>query len=225
MQKRQPARKVWIADVLNAKPKINEQGFKTFELKDKETIRVNITAGVIASYTNEEGSYATITLDDSSAQIRIKAWNDDVAKTAHIEIGDVVLVIGRINSSDPGNEIFIRPEIIKKLNIPWMQLRRAELQKEFGLIQPVVTEEVVTDQQHTPETPEETVAPLEGVPLAVREKVIQSIEANDIGQGSDMMTVIRNSGVPEPEAEAAINELIMEGEAFQPKPGFIKLIS
>ncbi|MBU1103942.1 MAG: hypothetical protein KJ600_05285 [Nanoarchaeota archaeon] len=225
IQKRQPAKKFWIADMLNAEQKTNEQGFKYYTIRGKEAIRVNIIAGVISSYINEIGNYAMITLDDSSSQIRLKAWNEDVKQLANLHIGEIVLVIGRINTNETNTEIFIRPEIIKPVAIDWMELRLKELKKEFGKAPPV--KEIITEPQKIKEELIEEIPdePVAGVALAVRERILQAIEANDTSNGAEISVVIKNSGVQESEAEAAINELIREGEAFQLKHGFIKLIS
>lgn len=220
--KRQPAKKFWIADVLNAEQKTNEQGFKYYVIREKDATRVNLIACVISSYMNEAGNYAMLTIDDGSAQMQLKAWNEDVRLLTNIQIGEIILVVGRINTN---NGIFIKPEIIKPTSSDWMQLRINELKKEYAQAELPAQKETV---EEAPQFNEETVTeeePVTGVALAVREKIIQAIEANDSANGAEIATAIKNSGVNYAEAEAAVSELIREGEAFQSKPGFIKLIS
>lgn len=225
IQKRQPAKKFWIADILNAEQKTNEEGFKYYVIRGKNATRANLIAGVVASYQNEAGNYAMATLDDGSAQTRLKAWNEDVRQLTSLQIGEIVLVIGKINLDDMKKEIFIRPEIIKPLNMDWMKLRVEELRKEYGAAETVVETAVETMDVKEEIVKEAIDEPTAGVPLAVREKIIQAIDANAGADGAEVSAVIRNSGVNEAEAEAAVNELVREGEAFQPKRGFIKLIS
>lgn len=224
--KRQPAPKFWIADILNANHKKNEQGFNQYTIRGRAVIRANIIAGVIAIYQNEVGNYAMVTMDDGSAQIRLKAWNEDVPRLVKLEIGEIALIVGKINLDDMKNEIFIRPEVIRPVSMDWMELRIAELKREFKTPEQPKT----TAAEEAPQVREELVEemiyePVAGVPLAVREKIIQAIGSNEGLGGAEMVSVIKNSGVSEAEAEAAISELIREGEAFQPKQGFIKLIS
>ncbi len=222
--KRQPAKKFWIADVLNAKASINEQGFRQFTIREKGAARVNLVAVIVSVYVNEAGSYAVAVADDGSAQIRLKAWNEDAATVGKAAPGDIMLIIGRLNMADANNEVFIKPEIMRTKSIEWMELRRAELLKEFGEAKKAITreeppqEEVLVEEQMIGDENAKC------VPLAVRERIIQAIEANDNADGASISEVIANAGT-EAEASAAIDELIREGEAFQPKKGFIKLLS
>lgn len=222
--KRQPAPKFWIADILNAQQKTSEHGFKSYSVRGRDVIRANVTAAVIATYQNEVGNYSTVTLDDGSAQIRLKAWNED-APMLKLNAGEIVLVVGKINQSDMNSEIFIRPEIVKPASMEWMALRIAELKKQFGAAEPVAAK----PEEEVPITREETIEEFDespkGVSLVIREKVIQAIASSEGKNGIDLLSAIKNSGLKEEEAKAAIDELIREGEAFQPKQGFIKLIS
>ncbi len=226
MQRRQPARKFWVADILNSEQVTTPEGYRNYRIRGKDTARVNIIAGVIEVYANEQKSYAAATLDDGSAQIRLKAWNEDALLLKDLHVGDIVLTIGRLNANDLSNSPFIRPEIIRPLSIAWMELRRAELQKEYG--QP---QEVKQQPQEEAAAPEETVfeervaEEKPSVPLATREKIVQMIESNSSPEGVAIQSIIQNSGISESEAQAAINELLREGEAFQLKQGFLKLIS
>jgi len=224
IMKRQPAKKFWIADILNAQTKLNEQGFKQFTIRAKDTARVNLIAVIVSIYINENKTYAVATADDGSAQIRLRAWNEDVSVLSKTTVGDIALIIGRLNINEVNKEIFIRPEIVRANSIKWMELRRTELLNEYGQVQskPAIYEEPPEEKMLVEE---QIVAEAGiGVPLAVREKIMQAIEANDNSEGASIAAVISNSGANEAEASAAIDELIREGEAFQPKKGFIKLI-
>lgn len=224
IQKRQPAKKFWIADVLNAEQKTNEAGYKCYKIRDGEATRVNLIAGVVDKYENDLGNYTTLTLDDGTAQIRVKAWNEDVEKINTPQIGDIVLIIGRINQNDPNGEMFIRPEIAKTLEITWLEARLAEMKKKY--LEPLQVVRTVATEEQAPQPIVEQVFDEQpkGVPLATREKIIQAIESSDDANGADISSVIKKSGVTDAEAQVAINELIREGEAYQPKQGHIKLL-
>ncbi len=229
VMKRQPAKKFWIADILNAEAKIGEHGGKYFEIREMQASRVNVLAALVSVYINELANYAVAVVDDGTAQVKLKFWNEDVKLANNAAIGDIVLVIGKLNINDFNNEIFIRPEIIKPTSIDWMHLRRAEMMKKFGeprqLQRDVVQEEA---PQEVPSFEEQVIAAdekVKAVSISIRGQVVNVIEADDSASGVSIAQVIEKSGLKESDATAAIEELIREGEAFQPKQGFIKLLS
>ncbi len=219
--KRQTAFKFWIKDILNGEAKVDERGMRYFLIKDKRALRVNILAHVIQKYINEERTYGTLVLDDGSSQIRLKAWADDMHLLEKLEIGQGVLVVGKLAESN--DEIFIRPEITRLMENPdWDLVRKLELHKMYGKpeeraesespVNPsVVVEERVEDNPIKPS-------------IAAREKIVALIEKDSNPQGSEIAVIIEGSGLKEEDAESALSELLSEGEAYEPKPGFIKLI-
>jgi len=92
---------------------------------------VNIVANVVNKFENEDKSYIGITMDDSSAQIRLKTWREDTRILENISIGDIVLIIGKIKKYN--EEIYILPEIVKKVSPNDEILRKLELIKEYGI--------------------------------------------------------------------------------------------
>ena len=107
IQPRQTAYKVWIANLVTG---IYSKGQGEFDpghviIGDKLVSRVNLIAGVIDKFTGE--GYMTLSLDDSSGIIRVKAWKDDTKLIQDVDIGDLVTVIGKVKTYN--NEIFIAP--------------------------------------------------------------------------------------------------------------------
>ncbi len=142
LQKRNTAYKLWISDLLNAH--LNNGGaVNFFKIRDKEVHRVNIVANVVFKFDSTDNSYGSLTIDDGSGSIRLKAWREDTAIFDGVKVGDMVLVIGRPRSFN--NEVYINPELIKVLDDPnWELVRKLELLKEFGpppkVAEPVVDE-------------------------------------------------------------------------------------
>ena len=101
--KRQTACIFWIRDLVNATPELNSDGFRVFSVGGKIARRVNVIAAVIDSYDNLEKRYSSITLDDGSAQIKVKAWDEDTATLGDTKIGDMVLVVGLLHESKGRN--------------------------------------------------------------------------------------------------------------------------
>ncbi len=220
--KRQTAYRFWIRDIVSAEKEVNKEGFVYFSIKGKEAVRVNIIANIINSYSNESGSYLSITMDDGSGQIRVKAWNEDTGQLSGIAIGDMVLVVGRISESS--GEIFVRPEIVKKVNeAEWELARKLELIESYGKpdrMQQQLKEEAPVEVKE--EVVEEVVVAKTDAKDA-RGKIVKILEEAPAG-GIEIQDTINKSGLGEDEADGVIEELLKEGEVFQPKRGFLKLI-
>lgn len=226
-QKRNTAYKFWIKDILQPDKEV-EDGKINFKIKNKEVYRVNIIANVILKYETEDKNYLALTLDDGSATIRLKAWKEDTELLKDINIGDILLVIGRVR--DYNNEIYILPEIVRVLNdADWMIVRRLELTREFGKpeIEEEITEEKAVEQEkETPkEEAEESVVEEQVVSTqSSRQKIMDIIETSSSEMGAEITEVIEKSGLDDKESEEIINELLKEGEVFSPRPGKVKLI-
>lgn len=220
--KRQTAYRFWIKDLIESEPKVNKEGYKYFDVNGKEVVRVNIIANVINKYSNESGSYFSVTLDDGSAQLRVKTWNEDTTFLDNIDIGSMVLVVGRLSESN--GEIFLRPEIVKIVdNAEWELARKLELLKAYGkperLNQELKEEKVGEVKQ---EVVEEVVSSGNNA-VNSREKVMNVLENAPAG-GIEIQDAVKKSGLDEDEADKIIEDLLKEGEVFQPKRGFLKLI-
>lgn len=97
-------------------------------LNNKKISRVNIVATVIQKFENEELTYANITVDDGSSDIRIKAWAADIDLISNLKVGDLILVVGRIKQYN--DEIYIVPEIVKKVHPNWELVHKSILLQE-----------------------------------------------------------------------------------------------
>src|SRR3989344_5652146 len=123
-QKRKTAYKVWIGDLLKSNISMNENRLNYVELGNRKIVRVNIIANVIDKYRHNEKPYTSLTLDDSSGQMRVKSF-DDTANTSSFNVGDSVRVIGTVRYFN--EELYIQPEIIKKVDEKWLLVRKLEL--------------------------------------------------------------------------------------------------
>src|SRR3989344_2985801 len=110
------AHKLWLGELKEEKFVQRSGEFESnyIALNNKQVTRVNIVANVVNKFENEDKSYIGITMDDSSAQIRLKTWREDTRILENISIGDIVLIIGKIKKYN--EEIYILPEIVKKVS-------------------------------------------------------------------------------------------------------------
>src|SRR3989344_4489058 len=135
MKKRNTAYKLWLSQLASSKNVKQNVEFESsyIDLEGKKISRVNIIATAISKFVSEDGNYIALVLDDSSSQIRIKAWGEDCNAIKSIEPGMLVLSIGKIKEYN--NELYILPEIIKPLeDLNWEIARKLELLKEYGFV-------------------------------------------------------------------------------------------
>lgn len=237
-QQRQTAHKIWISDLVNAQfvKQEGEWDPNYLQVKDLKISRVNVVANIVLTYKNEDGSYITLTIDDGSNQIQIKAWREDTKLIQEMNIGDTILVIGRVREYN--NQIYITPEIVKKLDNPsWLKVRKIELTNLYG--EPEVkpspppvqtqTQEIPPQEavQSAPPPVEEIISGSEskGVSETSRQKILTLIEKHSTSEdGVEMNLIVQESQLSEEEAEAVMQDLMKEGEIFSPRPGFLKSI-
>ncbi len=229
-QLRQTAYKVWISDLMNKQVQKEEGEWSPnyILIDNKQVSRVNIIATVVMKHIAEDNNYATLTVDDSSGDVQIKAWKEDVALFENVEIGDPVLLIGKIKEYN--SQIYLTPEIVKTLDKPeWIELRKKELAKAYGQretqepkIEPRVKEKPKVSEEEIVVTEESIVNedPIDNN----RQKLLALIEKLDKGEGSDIIEVIEESKIDEEEANSTIQELLKEGEIFEIKAGKLKII-
>ena len=202
IMKRQTAYKMRIGDLLKGKP-IIEQGdiarFKFLELGNRQIIRVNIVANIVDKYSSEgEKKYLSLTIDDASGQITVRAFGDDVKRFSEILQGNTVLVIGTLRFFN--NEIYIAPEIIKHADPKYLLVRKLELDKE----KPKITnkEEI----------------------LAIKDQIIEMIKNYEEQGGIETEKIILDLKASPEIINQEITKLLEEGLIYEPRPGKIRYL-
>src|SRR3989344_1806055 len=92
--------------------------------------RVNVVASVVDIYQNVEKLFSSVTLDDGSSTMRVKAFKNDVKLINHLKVGDIVNVVGRVRKFN--DELFIAPEVVRVVGPQWELLRRVGLLVAVG---------------------------------------------------------------------------------------------
>lgn len=196
--KRHIAYKLKIGDILKSKPIMNEGKFLHLELGDKKVIRVNVIANVVDKFSIEgEKKYATLTLDDASGQIRLKAFGDDIAILQQSVQGDTVQVIGNVREYN--SELYILPEIVKKIDPRWLLVRKLEMQKLRK------------------DMPLQTNAPL-------RDTLLQKIKDSEKNGGIDVDEIIMNTEASPDLINQELKKLQEDGSIYEPRPGRLRYL-
>ena len=126
-RKRNVAYKLRIGDILKGVPMMAEGRFMFLELGDKKVVRVNLLANCVDKFIQEgEKQFASLTVDDASGQLKLKAFGEDIEPLKEVIQGDTLQIIGNIREWN--GEIYMIPEVIKKVDTQWLLVRKLEIQ-------------------------------------------------------------------------------------------------
>ena len=127
-RKRNTAYKLTIGEILHGKPTYGNERLMFVDIGGKNVVRVNILANCIDKFVseNQEKKYASLTVDDASGQIRLKVFGDEVSMVTDMGQGDTLQIIGNVRIWN--DELYITPEIIKKVDPRWLLVRKLEIQ-------------------------------------------------------------------------------------------------
>lgn len=205
MQPRQIAYKVRIGDLLNGEY-VEQEGWQPnfVRVGNKQISRVNIIATIID--TQPGANFGSVTVDDGSGALQVRAFNEDSAKLSLVNVGDVVIIIGRPRRY--GNQIFVSYEIVKKLDPLWLKVR----QKELG-DNPINGTQTINIQTVKSGNVNENT-----------KKILGLIQSMDRGNGADIDEVVNHSGLTKKEAEDILEDLIKAGEIYENIAGKVKLL-
>lgn len=207
--KRQTAFKVWIRDLKYTKGEMEDGGLVYLPIGGHNVVRVNIVGSVIGK--NVTDNFGSIVIDDGSDNIQARVWGEDLWLVNELEVGDLVLVIARLGEFN--QEPYLRPEVVRKVDMDWALLRRLELIKEYGKPEKVEEKKEVTAVVEKVEEVEPS--------MAVREKVLAFVEE---GKEISMESLVEKVGMEEAKVKKAVDELLKEGEMFMPRPGFLRCV-
>jgi len=206
MVSRNTAYKLWISDINSAKytKTLGEFESNYIEFKDKKVSRVNLIVVVINKH--ERDNYSSLLIEDGSSQISVKSWNEDKKIIDKTNIGDVILLVGKIRQNNLNPTLFIQPEIIRKLDEKWLLARKKELEKEHG------APEIVESKQDIRED-ELKIEEVEVSDGSVRTQILNIIDKLDKDNGVSKEEIMNN--VNSTKTIETIEELLKEGEIFE----------
>jgi len=195
---RQTAYKLWIGTLLKGKSVQENEKFIAIDIGSKKVSRVNIVANVIDKYSDENRPYVSITMDDSTGQIRVKAFADSTNILSGVNIGDTALIIGMARVFN--NELYILPEIVRIVEPKWALVRKLELIKESGRFENQTTPAEATNN---------------------KERVLNMLRQNAEGIDIDKI-IMQLHDLDVTEINNIITELISDGLIYEPMPGKLR---
>lgn len=205
--KRQTAYKCTIA-TLNKGVFVKKQGWESNYIMTEygDFSRVNIV-GVVVSKDNSE-----LNIEDGTGQISGRLF-ENIEQLEKIDVGDVVLVIGRPREFN--NKMYLTIEIVKTLAPEWISYRRKELSllkkvRETGIIQKIENKPLEPEIVESRDT------------LGSKERVAKLIKELDRGDGAVIDDVLRLSKMSN--GEEIISDMMMRGEIYESKAGHVKLM-
>ncbi len=204
IRKREIAYKLRIGEILRGKPQMSTQEererFNFLELGDKKIVRVNVVANVIDKFISEgEKRFASLTLDDATGQINIKAFGEDVKLFEEINQGSTLMIIGMLRVFN--NELYILPEIIKTIDPRYLLVRKLEIEKSTP------KQEVKTEQI-----------------LAVKDQIIERIKEEEKNEGMDTERLVMELDANPELINQEIRKLLEEGIIYEPRPGKVRYL-
>lgn len=240
---RMPANKTRIADIINGKYFYPNQEQKragyVITPFGKRLIRVNLVATIIDKFLNEDESYSSLTLDDGTDNIKIKAFKEEAKNLVRFELGDLVLAIGKIR--EYSGEVYVVVEAVRKLDdVNYESMRRLELLNDLLANKRIVDELRILYASASLEELKEVASKkflldeeqlnviLENLNIKkeidYKPKMLEVIAKLDSGKGVEMHKLFEQSELPENVVEATVNELLAEGMIFEPLPGILKKV-
>ncbi len=202
-QKRQVAHKVRVSDILDAGFAKDELSAGYVKLNNANVSRVNVIAALVHK---SEGSFANAVIDDGTGKIPLRAF-ENTGIFSKADVGDFVIVVGKIREFN--SERYIMPEILRKIDVGWMNLRRIELKNN------VVADDVKVNKS------------MNGSDLVEKadsaaDAIYMLIKKLDSGDGASVDEIIKGSNYGN--AESAITRLMESGDIFEVKPGRLKVL-
>jgi len=201
IRKRNIAYKMRIGDILKGVPMMQEGKFLFLELGDKKVVRVNILANCVDKFIQEgEKQFATLTIDDASGQLKLKAFGEDIEPLKEIMQGDTLQIVG--NMREWNGELYMIPEVVKKVDPRWLLVRKLEIQNA---------------RKDMP-------AEANGGNSGLKDSIMEKIKSAEAEGGIDTDTIVMDTEASPDAINEEIKKLLEEGLIYEPRPGRLRYL-
>jgi len=241
--KRIPAIKTRIVDIANGKyfsaEKEKMKAAYVITTFGQKISRLNLIATIIDKFTAEDSNYCSLTLDDGTSLLKAKAFKEDVKILSDFELGDLILVIGKLREYN--GEIYINAEATRKiLDANFEVLRKFEILQELKK-RKIIVNELRNLANQTSEEELRVYAKkrydieedalhfiLESSKVEKVEdykpSLLEVISRLDEGRGVEINKIFEVANLPESVVENTLNELLANGSLYEPTVGVLKII-
>ncbi len=200
IRKRNVAYKLRIGDILKGVPMMDEGKFLFLELGDKKVVRVNVLANCVDKYVQEgEKQFASLTIDDASGQLKLKAFGDDIEPLKEIVQGDTLQIIG--NMREWNGELYMIPEVVKKVDTRWLLVRKLEIQNARKDLPAGETGD-----------------------SGLKNGIMEKIKGAESEGGIDIDSIIMDTEASPDVINEEIKKLLEEGLIYEPRPGRLRYL-
>ena len=197
-RKRNIAYKLRIGDILKGVPMMSEGKFLFLELGDKKVVRVNLLANCVDKFIQEgEKQFASLTIDDASGQLKLKAFGEDIEPLKEIMQGDTLQIIGNVREWN--GELYVIPEVVKKVDTRWLLIRKLEIQNAKKDIP--ITGSGDSD---------------------LKNNIMQKIKNAESDGGIDIDTIIMDVEASPDTINVKVKKLLEDGLIYEPRPGRLR---
>lgn len=215
MQERNVAHRIWLSNLCSGIYVESEGEFEPnyVQLQEERVSRVNVVGTVIDKFTGESATFSSLTIDDGSASMQLRAFKENMRIFNNIGVGDLVLCIAKPRLYQ--NEIYLVPDVAMKLDNPnWELLRKVELFKAYGKPQASIIRE----------NPQAAIAmPPKNYDGIVKQKALEIITQQG-DSGTTIVFLSEQIRKPEDDTVQLIEDLVRMGLIYQDKPGYYKII-
>jgi len=200
IRKRNTAYKLRIGDVLKGVPMITEGKFLFLELGDRKVVRVNILANCVDKFIQEgEKQFGSLTVDDASGQLKLKVFGEDIDRVKDIMQGDTLQIIG--NMREWNGEIYMIPEVVKKVDARWLLVRKLEIQN--------ARKDLPVGEKGD---------------NSLKNQVLDKIKGAESDGGIDRETLVMDIEAAPEAIESETKKLLEDGLIYEPRPGRLRYL-
>jgi RPA family protein len=179
---------------------MEEGKFLFLELGDKRVVRLNILANCVDKFIQEgEKQFATLTVDDASGQLKLKAFGDDIEPLKEIMQGDTLQIVG--NMREWNGELYMIPEVVKKVDARWLLVRKLEIQNA-----------------------RKDLPAAENGSNDLKNSLMDKIKAAETDGGIDTDALIMEVEASPDAINAEVKKLLEEGLVYEPRPGRLRYL-
>ncbi|MEM5792845.1 MAG: OB-fold nucleic acid binding domain-containing protein [Candidatus Aenigmatarchaeota archaeon] len=233
-----------ISDILNG-TFIRKEGMDPSYVITKFGARISRTkiSGVIVDkFMSEDGNYSSITIDDGSDAIRVKAFKEESDFFDKFEKADNVVVIGRVREYNGEN--YILPEIIRKVDVNYENYHKLKILKDLirrktvydivkkhkdkfsdmDELKKFILKKYNSDEKILDGILENINSEVKKIEKDYKPIILELIEKLDTGKGVSYKKLLDESKIEEGVFQEALNDLLLNGVCYEPKPGYVKKV-